>query len=57
MVFNSTSHDISVICWRSDLLVDETRENHRHTASHCQTLSHNFVSSTPRHEQDSNSQC
>jgi hypothetical protein len=31
-------------------------ENHRIAASHCQTLPHNVVSSTPRHEQDSNSQ-
>jgi len=31
-------------------------ENHRPTASHWQTLSHNDVSSTPRHEWASNSQ-
>ena len=31
-------------------------ENHRPATSHWQTLSHNVVSSTPRHEQDSNSQ-
>jgi hypothetical protein len=31
-------------------------ENHRPVASRCQTLSHNVVSSTPRHERDSNSQ-
>jgi len=34
-------------------LVEETRvpeENHRPVASHCQTLSHNVVLSTPRHE-------
>jgi len=31
-------------------------ENHWPAASHLQTLSHNIVSSTPRHEQDSNSQ-
>jgi hypothetical protein len=40
-------------------LVEETgvpRENHRPVASHWQTLSHNVVSSTPRHEWDSNSQ-
>ena len=29
-------------------------ENHRHVESHCQTLSHNVTSSTPRHEQGSN---
>jgi hypothetical protein len=31
-------------------------ENHRPVASHWQTLSHNVVSSTTRHEQGSNSQ-
>ena len=51
MVFNATFNNISVILWRSDLLVEETRvpeENHRPAASHLQTLSHNVVSSTPR---------
>ena len=51
MVFNSTFNNISVTSWRSVLLVQETRipgENHRPAASHCQTLSHNVVSSTPR---------
>ena len=33
-----------------------TGENHRHVASHLQALSHNGVSSTPRHERGSNSQ-
>jgi hypothetical protein len=32
------------------------RENHRPAVSHWQTLSHNVVSSTLPHEQDSNSQ-
>ena len=39
------------------LLVEETgvpRGNHRHVGSHWQTLSHNVVSSTPRHERRSN---
>ena len=31
-------------------------ENHRPVASHYQTLSHNVVSITPRHDQGSNSQ-
>jgi hypothetical protein len=31
-------------------------ENHRPVASHWQTLSHNVVSNTPRHDQDSNLQ-
>ena len=50
MVFNATFNNISVISWRSVLLVEETGENHR------QTLSHNVVSSSPHHERDSNSQ-
>jgi hypothetical protein len=33
------------------------RENHRSVASHWQTLSNNIISSTPRYERDSNSQC
>jgi hypothetical protein len=51
MVFNATFNNISVISWRSVLLVEETGvpwENHRPVASHIQTLSHNVVSSTPR---------
>jgi len=37
MVFNATFNNISVISWRSVLLVQETevpRENHRPAASH-----------------------
>ena len=37
MVFNATFNNISVISWRSVLLVEETEvpgENHRSTASH-----------------------
>jgi hypothetical protein len=59
MVFNATFHNISIISWRSVLLVEETglpRENHRPVVSHWQTLLHNVVSSTPCHERDSNSQ-
>jgi hypothetical protein len=59
MVFNATFNNISVISWRSVLLVEETRvpgENHLPVASDWQTLSHNVVSSKPRHEKDSNSQ-
>ena len=44
MVFNATFNYISVISWRSVLLVEETdgpRENHRPVASHWQTLSDN----------------
>ena len=46
MVFKATFNNISVISWRSVLLVEETRvpgENHRPVASHRQTLSHNVV--------------
>jgi hypothetical protein len=53
MVFNATFNNISVI------LVEETevpRENHRPVASQWQALIHNVVSSTPHHEQGSNSQ-
>jgi len=53
MVFNDTFNNISVTSRRSALLVEETGghgENHRPVASHWQTLSHNVVSSTPRHE-------
>jgi len=58
-VFNATFNNISVILWRSVLLVEEIGvpgENNRSVASHWQTLSHNVVSSTPRHERGSNSQ-
>ena len=46
MVFNATFNNISVISWRSVLLVDETggpRENHRPIIIHWQTLSNNVV--------------
>ena len=59
MVFNTTFNNISVLLWQSVLLMEETGlpgENHRPAASHWQTLSHNVVSSTPHHEQDSSSQ-
>jgi hypothetical protein len=58
MVLSATFNNISVILWRS-LLVEETGvpgENHRPVANHWQTLSHNVVSITPRHECGSNSQ-
>ena len=56
---SATFNNITVISRRSVLLVEETGvhgENHRPVASHCQTLSHNVVSNTPRHEWGSNSQ-
>jgi len=46
MVLNATFNNISVILWRSVLLVEETGvsgENHRSIASFWQTLSHNVV--------------
>jgi len=50
MVFNATFNNISVISWRSVLLVEETGmagENHRPAAGDRQILSHYVVSSTP----------
>jgi len=46
MVLNTTFNNISVISWRSVLLVEETEvpgENHRPAVSHGKTLSHNDV--------------
>jgi hypothetical protein len=51
-------NNILVRLWLSVLLVEETGvpgENHRPFSSHGQTLSHIVVSSTSRHERDSNS--
>jgi hypothetical protein len=51
-------NNISVISWRSVLFVEETgvpRISHRPVTSQWETLSHNIVLSTPRHEWDSNS--
>jgi len=59
MVFNATFNSISVISWRSVLIVEETgapRENHRPVASYWQTCLHNVVWGTSRQEQDWNSQ-
>ena len=59
MVFNTTFNNILVLSWGSVLFVEEIGvpwENHRPVASHLQTLSHNIVSVTRRHEQYSNSQ-
>jgi hypothetical protein len=50
MVFNATFNNISVISWRSVLLVEETRvpgEIYRPATSHWQALSHNVMLSTP----------
>ena len=46
MALNAIFNNISVISWRSVLLVEETgvpEENHRPVASHWQTLSHKDV--------------
>ena len=51
MVVNATLNNISVISWRSVLLVEETgvpEQNLLLVASHKQTSSHNGVSCTPR---------
>jgi hypothetical protein len=59
MVFNATFNNISVIKWRSVLLIEETGvpgENHRPAASQRQALSHNVLSSTIRNERNSNLQ-
>ena len=48
MVFNATFNNISVILWRSVLWVPG--ENHQPVTSQWQTLLHNVVSSTSRHE-------
>ena len=50
MVFNATFNNISVISWQSVLLVEETGVI-TDLSEVRQTLSHNAVSSTPRHEQ------
>ena len=57
MVFYASFNNISMISWRSDLLVEETRvpgENHGSATSHPQAISHNVVSSSPHEEWDSN---
>ena len=53
MVFNATFNNISVISWRSVLLVGKTTDLSQVTDK---LLSHNVVSGTPRHERGSNSQ-
>jgi hypothetical protein len=57
-MLSNVNNCISVISWWSVLLVEETGvagENHRPVGSHWKSLSHNVVSSTPCHEQGSNS--
>jgi len=55
MVLNATFNNISVLSWRSVLLVEETEvsgENQRPVASPWHTLSHNVVSSALRFDID-----
>ena len=47
MVFNATCNQISVISWRSVLLVEETGVPEKPTDLPQETLSHNVTSSTP----------
>ena len=50
IVTNATFNNISIISWRSVLLVEESGvpvESHRPDVGHWQTLSHYIVSSTP----------
>ena len=58
--FNIGRNLICIVCfsWLQDFFILQLLypENHRLVASHCQTLSHNVLSITPRHEQGSNSQ-
>jgi hypothetical protein len=53
MGFNPTFNNISVISWRSVLLVEETTDLPQVTDK---LLSHNVVSGTPCNERGSNSQ-
>ena len=59
MVFNATFNNISVISWWSVLLVEESGvplEKTAYLRKSLTNLLHKIVSSTPRHERDSNSQ-
>jgi len=47
MVFSATVNNISVISWRSVLLVEENRSTQKKPLTCHQSLSHNAVSSTP----------
>ena len=59
MPLNATFNNMSVMSWRSVQLVEETglpEVNHISVACQSHSLSHNVVSSTPRHERSSKSQ-
>jgi hypothetical protein len=54
-MLNAAFDNISVISWRSVLMMEETGvpvDNHRPVATQWQPLAHNVVSSTPRHKQN-----
>ena len=52
-MFNATFNDIAVISWHVSFIGGGIPGgNHRPAASNCHTLSHNVVTSTPRHERD-----
>jgi hypothetical protein len=50
MVFNTTFINISVISWQPVLLVEETKKTTDQLQVTGKLLSHNVVSSPPRHE-------
>ena len=55
-MLNATFNNTAVISRRSVQLVEETGENHQPASNHRQTLTHNVVSSTPRHGRGLSSQ-
>ena len=56
MVFNATFNNILRYFVTVSFIGGVLGESDRPVADHCQTLSHNVVSSTPHNERDSNSQ-
>ena len=56
VVYDATFNNISVISWSFDFIGEGNREKPPTCQVIEQTLSHNVVSSTPRHERDSKSQ-
>jgi len=58
MAINDVFNNVSVISWRSVLLLEKTGvpgETHQLVTSNWQTLSYKVISSIPRNEWDSNS--
>jgi hypothetical protein len=59
MALSASFNNISIIMWRSDLLLGETGvpgKHHGTASSFRQNLSYNVASSKPHDEQDTNSQ-